>query len=199
MLYFRNWKGPLLLLAALAFLITACAGQQAKPTSQVNTKPKSAQTVADQDRPLNKSYRDIVVAEITGTPEIMKDYANALCETQKNLLWTLENNRTFERVVRQRPGMKYPADCLLVQAKVSDLRIVPSVARMFGGAFAGSSYMEVDLSLIDAATQNVVRKKHLSTSNNAWAAAWVGGASDNSLPSEMGNIIADYINSITYN
>jgi Domain of unknown function (DUF4410) len=195
MMYERIWKRSLILVVAL-FLITACAGQQAKPTSQAETKSANGQVANHQEPPLDRHYSNIVVADFTATPQVMKDYPEALNESLKNLVWSLENNKAFKSVGRQKPGMKYPHACLLVQANVSDMRVVSNAARIWGGAFAGSSYMEIDVKLIDAATRTVVRKKHLSSSNNAWAASWVGGSSDRSMPSDMGKIIAAYIDSI---
>jgi len=41
-----------------------------------------------------------------------------------------------------------------------------------------------------------VMKKELNSSNNALAAAWVMGSSDQSMPADMGQIIAEYIISV---
>ncbi|PIP38805.1 MAG: hypothetical protein COX19_10635, partial [Desulfobacterales bacterium CG23_combo_of_CG06-09_8_20_14_all_51_8] len=49
------------------------------------------------------------------------------------------------------------------------------------------------IALTDAATKKELRKKGINSSNNAIAAAWAFGANDRSLPSDMGEIIADYI------
>lgn len=195
----RNWKKLLLSMAALMFLLTACAGQQSQPDSQATTEPDPQSAHAKvQESPLDKTYRDIVVADMTGSDEIKRDYRQMLDESRSNLLRELETNRTFKRVVRNRPGMKYTKDCLLIKTHVSDMRIVSMPARMIGGAFAGSSFMEIDVSLVDAATQTVLRKKHLSSSNNAWAAGWTDNTSDNKLPAQMGIIIAEYVNSVFY-
>jgi hypothetical protein len=195
MAYRGIWKRSLFLLVAL-FSITACAGQQAKPSGQAETKSANGQAVVHQEPPLSKHYSHIVVAEFTATPQIMKDYREALDDSLKNLVWSLENNKAFKSVARSKSGMKYPRGSLLVQTTVSDMRLVSNAARIWGGAFAGKSYMNLDVKLIDATTQSVVREKHLSSSNNAWAAAWVGGSSDRSLPSDMGKIVAAYIDSI---
>jgi len=40
---------------------------------------------------------------------------------------------------------------------------------------------------------NVVQGKIISTSNNAFAAAWTGGSNDQSLPMDMGKIISEYL------
>ena len=49
------------------------------------------------------------------------------------------------------------------------------------------------MKLVDASTKNVVREEYFNSANSAWAAAWNFGASDRSLPSDMGKIMADYI------
>jgi hypothetical protein len=53
--------------------------------------------------------------------------------------------------------------------------------------------MDVLLELKDADSEVVVRKKVLSTTNNAFAAAWSFGSSDRSLPSDLGTLIGEYI------
>lgn len=186
-----NWKSTLVLVFAVLFLITACGGQQAKP--------ETGQAEQEQEQPLALKYRNVVVSDFTTTQQIQNDYPDAVNQCQANLVWALENKKLFESVVRNKSGLKYPAGCLLVQASVPDMRIVHGAARFWGGAFAGSSYMNVDLKLIDAATQKVVREKQISSANNAWAAAWVGGSTDQSLPSDMGKILAEYIGSIIPN
>ena len=112
------------------------------------------------------------------------------------MVWTLENKKTFASVAREKASMKYQPGTLMVKANVSDIRIVHGAARFWGGAFAGSSFMNIDLKLVDAATGKVVREKHIDSSNNAWAASWTGGSSDRSLPADMGKIIAEYVCSI---
>jgi hypothetical protein len=76
------------------------------------------------------------------------------------------------------------------------MRIVGGAARFWGGAFAGKSNMVVELKMTDAASGMIVHEKVLSTANNPFAAAWVMGSSDRSLPADMGRMISDYIESI---
>lgn len=188
MLCQQRWKGSLVFVFSLLFLITACGGQQPRPESQ--------QAAQKQDPPLTKMYRNIVVLDITSTPEIKKDYPDVLNECQASLVGSLKSNKAFRSVAMDASGRKYPAGSLLILANVSDMRIVHGAARFWGGAFAGSSFMNLDVKLVDATTGKVVRQKPISSSNNAYAAAWTGGSSDRSLPSDMGRIIADYIGSI---
>ena len=184
----RNWKRTLLMAFSLLFLIAGCGGQQAKQDSQEAPQP--------QDPPLAKKYVNIVIPDITSTPEVKKDYPDALDECRSSLVRTLKDQKMFKNVTQAKSGKKYPAGSLLVQANVSDMRIVHGAARFWGGAFAGSSYMNMGVKLIDAATGKVVREKTISSANNAWAAAWVGGSSDRTLPADMGKMVAGYIASI---
>lgn len=47
--------------------------------------------------------------------------------------------------------------------------------------------------MMDASTREIVREEDFNSTNNSWAAAWNFGASDRSLPSDMGHIMADYL------
>ena len=107
-----------------------------------------------------------------------------------------KTNRSYQSVESGKAAVSRRDGTLLVKAKVTDMRIVPTRARIWGGGFAGSSFMEADLTLIDAATDTVVREKKISSANNPWAAAWVGGASDYSLPADMGRVLAEYVHSV---
>lgn len=86
-----------------------------------------------------------------------------------------------------------PGKSVFVDLKVVDMRIAGSQARFWGGAFAGNSYMDVLLELREADSEAVVHKKVLSTTGNAMAAAWTFGASDKTLPSDLGTLIGEYI------
>lgn len=176
------------LILTLMFLLTACGGQSAKPDEQAE--------VQQPDPPLARKYQNIVVHDLLATPEIKKGYPEALKECQSTLIGELANQRRFKSVALGAPGKKCPPRTLLVQARVSDIHIVHGAARFWGGVFAGSSYINLDLKLTDAASGKVVREKKISSGNNAWAAAWVGGSSDRTLPSDMGKIVAGYIGSI---
>lgn len=184
----RKSKLAMVMILSLLFLLTACGGQPAKPDNQAEAQQP--------DPPLAMKYQNIVVRDLSATPEIKKDYPEALKECQANLIGELANQKTFRSVALAAPGKKCPPKTLLVQARVSDIHIVHGAARFWAGAFAGSSYMNLDLKLTDAATGKVLREKEVSSANNAWAAAWVGGSSDRTLPADMGKIVAGYIGSI---
>ena len=195
----KTWRRNCVCLLSLVLLVlmTACAGKEVKSDAQAGSEVKpDAKAASVQDPPLAKPYRVIVVAEFETSAEIAKDYPNATQECQANTISALKEKKFYQAVESGKAAMARRDGTLLVKAKVTGMRIVSGHARMWGGAFTGSSFMEVDLTLIDAATNTVVREKKLSSANNPWAAAWVGGASDQSLPADTGKMLAEYVHSV---
>ena len=195
----KKWRRNCVCLLSLVLLVlmTACAGKEVKSDAQAGSEVKpDAKAASVQDPPLVKPYRVIVVAEFETSAEIAKDYPNATQECQANTISALKEKKFYQAVESGKAAMARRDGTLLVKAKVTGMRIVSGHARMWGGAFTGSSFMEVDLTLIDAATNTVVREKKLSSANNPWAAAWVGGASDQSLPADTGRMLAEYVHSV---
>jgi hypothetical protein len=195
----KTWRRNCICLLSLMLLVlmTACAGKGGKSEPQAGSEVKpDAKAAKDMDPPLAKPYRVIVVADFETSAEIAKDYPDATRECQANTISGLKEKKFYQAVESGKATMARRDGTLLVKAKVTDMRIVSGHARMWGGAFTGSSFMEVDLVLIDAATNTVVREKKLSSANTPWAAAWVGGASDQSLPADTGRMLAEYVHSV---
>ena len=195
----KIWRRNCICLLSLLLLVlmTACAGKGGKsePQAASDVKP-DAKAASALDPPLAKPYRMIVVAEFETTAEIAKDYPDATRECQASTISALKEKKFYQAVESGKAAMARRDGTLLVKTKVTGMRIVSGHARMWGGAFTGSSFMEVDLTLIDSATNTVVREKKLSSANNPWAAAWVGGASDQSLPADTGRMLAEYVHSV---
>jgi curli biogenesis system outer membrane secretion channel CsgG len=172
----------------LAGYLTACGGQ-----STQSETPETADPFAN-DALLGKAYKNIVVAPFDASDEVKQDYAEALDESHSTLMAALIKQGRFQQVGKALSGA--PDDTLIVQTKVPEMRIVSGAARFWGGAFAGSSNMVMDVKLVDALTQAVVREKRIESGNNAFAAAWTYGSSDRSLPADMGNIVAQFLGKV---
>ncbi|KJS29690.1 MAG: hypothetical protein VR64_19395 [Desulfatitalea sp. BRH_c12] len=175
-------------MALLAIALNACAGQQAN--SETDTaEEKAAAPVAVK---LPKSYTKLMCYAFSSTPEIAKDYPAAAGDVQHSMMTALSMKNSFSEIGMAKAG-KADAKALLLKATVTEMRIVSSAARIWGGVFAGSSNVALDLELIDGATGKVVRQEKLSTANNAWGATYSGGSTDHSMLNDMGKIVADYI------
>jgi hypothetical protein len=195
----KTWKRNCICLLSLMLLVlmTACAGKEVKSEPQAGSEVKpDAKAASDQDPPLAKPYLVIVVAEFETSAEFAKDYPNEIQECQANTISALKEKNFYQAVESGKSATARRDGTLLVKAKVTDMRIVSGHARMWGGAFTGSSFMEVDLTLIDATTNTVVREKKLSSTNNPWAGFWVPGTSDRRLPEDTGKMLAEYVHSV---
>lgn len=184
----RNLYGTLALVFCTLLVITACGGQQAKSNSQDAAKQQP-------DPPLSNRYQNIVILDMTTTSEIEENYPEARGECRDSLVRDLESKGSFANVIRHKGETQCPNGSLLVETKITDMRIVSGAARFWGGALAGSSYINVEIKLMDEA-KTILREKKISSNNNAFAAAWVGGSTDRSLPADMGKMIAGYLDSI---
>jgi hypothetical protein len=195
-----------LCLGSALLVVTACAGRQAQPETAAAPEKAPAQQAAPEKAPapkagepdatkLAKSYPKVLCYTFTSTPEVSKNYPKAADDVQHSMMTALSLKKAFQEV-GVTSGGKADAQTLLVKATVTELRIVSSGARIWGGAFAGKSNVALDIELIDGATQKIVRQEKISTANNAWGASYSGGSTDKSLLSDMGKILADYITAV---
>jgi hypothetical protein len=200
---FKTMILPVLTLCLL-FVFSACGGGKAvksdaaAPADSPAVSSTAASTAASKETPLGKKYEKIVFQKFDFDPKIEADYPGAVSECEKSALEAVIAKKIFASAEKEATGAKY-AGALLVKARVTNLRIVSGAARFWGGAFAGSSDMSLQMKLIDASTGAVVRETELSTNNNPWAAAWTWGSSDRSLPSDLGKIVAEYLGAIQPN
>jgi len=181
-------RGVIVLFILAVFLgsLYGCSGQQAQP-EQAPVKVSK----------LDKKYTRILVYPFTTTDQIQKDYPDAASEMMSSMMTALQMKGEFKSVNVAKKGQRTDGNTLILKADITSMRIVSKAARFWGGAFAGSSGVELNLKMIDGGTGKVVREKPLSSSNNAWGAAYTYGSSDSSLPNDMGKIIAGYVEAST--
>jgi expansin (peptidoglycan-binding protein) len=184
-----GWKNAFLFIGAtlLIFALASCGGQKAQTESAAEPEKAAATTVK-----LAKPYAKLMCYGFTGIPDVAESYPQAAADVQHSMLTTLGMKNAFQEVGVTKDG-KADAKTLLVKANITQVRIVSGAARFWGGAMAGRSNVALDLQLIDGGTQKVVREEKLTTANNPMAAAWTGGSTDQSLLSDMGKIVAEYI------
>lgn len=141
---------------------------------------------------VSAGYKSLVVENVKSSEQVRTDYPTAVNDCKIHVLKQLNEKKNYLSVTGD-SAKKLKGKNVNISLEILDMRITSSTARMFGGAFAGSSFMDVLIIFTDAASGKVIHKKILSTSNNAWAASWSGGSSDHSLPSDFGTLIGEYI------
>jgi hypothetical protein len=145
------------------------------------------------DTRLDKTYTKVVLAEFTASKEITKDYRDQVLECQNAARFILTDKKAFESVAMADPAKTPGADTLVLQAEITEIRIPSGAARFWVGAMAGNAYMHVKVKLVDGATGKVAREQLITSENNAWGAAWSWGATDRSLPKDVGAMVASYV------
>lgn len=144
------------------------------------------------DQPVSKSFENILFYPFETNAEIQKYYPKAMEESLQSTIKHLQDKKKYRKIDRINDNFDKEST-LLVQVKVPDMRIVGNLTRAFGGAIVGSSYMNMEVYLIDAASGDTVRMKALASANNAMGATWTFGSTDRTLPADMGYILAQYI------
>lgn len=179
--------------ALILFFLVACntTQKQADPADPAGQTNQADQAATPAVQKLEKPYASLMFTTFTAKSEITKDYPQAAKEVQRSMMTSLQMEDRFKKVVTASEGQPVTGDTLIIKADIIELRIVPVAARMWAGPMAGSSGVELNLQLIDSATQKVIREEKVSSWNNAWGASYSG--SDNTLLDDMGKITAQYV------
>ncbi len=165
------------------FFLVACGSRQ----NQIE------QPAAPSLKKLEKKYDTLLFSAFTATHDIATDYPQAAKELQSSAMTALLMENRFKRIGTTSEDLTAGGNTLFVKADITELRIVSGIARFFARALAGRSGVEMDIQLIDSATQEVVIRERVSSWNNPFGATWTGGLSDRTILNDMGKIMAQYI------
>ena len=182
---FRAFVVPALL--AMLLMLVACAGQQ--------SQPEPVEDPFANETPLTKSYANLVITDFTATDEILRDYPEDLKASRDAAVTALTQGGKY-RSVGVSESVVESGPTLIVKTHVPQMRIVGFNARFWGGAFAGNSEMLLEMSFLDKDTGQEMGHKTLTSNVNVMGATWSFGASDRSLPTDMGNIMAIYLQTV---
>lgn len=145
--------------------------------------------------PLQASFTNIVIGKFITSQQIKTDYPKAAQDCENKIIAQLQGKKVYKHVTTD-SGKKLSGKTALIDLEIVDMRITSSTARMWGGVFAGKSFMDVKVTVRSAGAQDVLHQKLLSSSNNAWAASYSGGSSDRNLPADFGVLIGEYFSKI---
>jgi hypothetical protein len=194
------------LLMVCLLSLFACAGPSKQQTQTSKEQPSTESKVVHgvekiqltsmdyipMRAPLKTDYDNIIFRSFECNTQFQKDYPYAPMSCKESIISQLQRKNAYQHVTDD-TNNNLSGKSVLVDMKIVDMRIASGAARFWGGALVGNSFMDVLLELRDADTEEIVHRKVLSTSNNALGAAWTFGASDRSLPSDLGTLIGEYI------
>jgi len=176
-----------IMLLLFAVTLASCGGKAAQDKQQ--EKPPEPPPATDPK--LQTAYTRIMVLPVGMGAQLAQDYPSASADCRTGLIAGLEGSKRFQVQSIDKAAAQAKPDTLIVKLEISDMRIASGAARAWGGPFAGSSYINLKMTLTDGHSGRVVRDKEFSTQNNAWAASFT--FNDYSIAHDMGKIIGDYI------
>ena len=168
-------------------LLTACAAD-----------PEKVQAVADVesaklDRPtrplssfsafeLNPMVFSVAIKEEEGKLEEAQEFEQNLNDKLLPLLesWNAASNQGS-------------SGALSIETELTGLRIVSGGARFWAGPFAGDSFIDMDLRLIDKGTGEEIADVRIQRNAGAMGGSWSIGKTDQNLDEYIVTIIYDYL------
>ena len=179
----RIWK-----LVAVVALSAACTLAFAKDKDEIKpagkTNPAPTELLSGFDR------YEVKPAVLTGVYAGQEINETALASFQRNFdervgAWVTEQNA--------KPARHDPARTLVIEPRIDKIRFISGGARVWAGAFAGSSRVLVKLRLVDQATGAVVAEPEFYQHAKAMAGAWTFGVADNNMLIRTATMSLDYL------
>jgi hypothetical protein len=143
------------------------------------------------DPPLVRAYRVIIIEPFESSDEITSTYPEAIRQCHEATIKALENLHAYDHVSDVAQPDLPLQETLKVKSRVTDMR---QIQMWRYRRYAGSSYMQIDIELVDGETGATVREKKIESYNNPWVAKW--SDSDATLPIDVAGILAGYIHSV---
>lgn len=173
----RKW----FLVIGLSLLAAACAAQRAE-------KVPSVERLTREDL----KYQAVQVEPFTIAPAGVKypDPEAYLRKAQETCVRVLEKSGLFETVA-EGPAANASDPTLVVRAQLVSLQVVSGGKKQWLGLLAGRSEMKVRVTLADARTGTVLGNTLVEQDAETSGGPWSFGATDRSLPAEVGTRIAE--------
>jgi len=171
--------------------VTVLAGCASDPARRENIVKGHSATLPAPTAPLS-SYGRFELKPMQIVDGVSNDAAKA--EVAKDLERRIQERMQpmFARWSAESTGVR-SAKTLIVQPRITKLRVIGGATRFFAGAFAGDSSIAMDLELRDAATGTVVANPTIARNANAFAGAYSVGSTDQNLLGYIADIATQYL------
>ncbi len=139
------------------------------------------------------SYGRFVLKPIAMDDSVANDDAKAAVANDLGRRMQERMQPVFDRWNADGGSAAPAAHTLIVQPRVTRLRVISGATRFFAGAWAGESSIAMDLELRDGETGAIVASPSIAKSANAMAGAWSVGATDQNLLNYIAEIALQYL------
>ena len=178
---------PLVLLITLVCIPASAKGKE--PSNPHGPYATAENETAPAVNAADLAYHSILFEEFSVPAEYEKAARGLVNATEDRAMSRLDSTRAFTKIARKETPLPQEP-YLLVKCTLLNYRMVSKKARLFGGAFAGTSYITYRVQVADQ-NGNQLFQREISTENNPIAAAW--SFNDKNLPNFLGNVLGDYL------
>lgn len=175
-------------------VLSACVTRQEEGIQLPETRTQTKSTRQEQAL-LPKRYQIIVVEPVAIPVGMVKKYPLAARTCQSSTIAALRAKKAFELVHHTAPA-KAASPVLLVRCQITDMRLTSRNSRLWAGSSPNSSYINMDVQLVDGASQKILQEKQLSTISATPASSKSARGGDSEITKAMGALLGEYVFSI---
>lgn len=145
----------------------------------------------------NLKYPHVVIMDTSWAQEVIIPHPH-VGKFNEALEKHLTGVGVFQSVARH-TGASGGGRVLVVRTRVLDMRVIKAKNRLWGGRFAGQSYMKVRVTLQEYPSKKVVARwkldsrKQLAVATSPWVANYTFGATDQRMSADMGMVVGDFV------
>jgi len=176
-----------LTIISIAALLTACTPDQAKVE---NVAAADASRLAAPSRPLS-SFSRFELAPMTFGQAIRAEEGKMREAREFQIAYDLRIRGLLDQWNTSVPASA--RDTLVVETDLVGLRIISGAARFWAGAFAGDSFLNLDLKLMNKHTGEQIADVRIHKSADAMGGAWSVGQTDQNLDQYVIEIVRTYL------
>lgn len=174
----------LVIFAASTFFLLSCAAQT--PVNHEEWRKEIA-SVSKADL----KYENVLYKKFTAYPTI-DDPGATLTECQSTMIAYLKERGLFKKVEELAGGKSY-GPSLLVEARLTGLKIASEDHRGSGGIFSKRPHIEMSVWIYDFSTCSLIAEQELSRESNPAGSSSSSDLNKDGLPRQMGILMGDFI------
>ena len=178
---------------ALVFL-ASCATQSSNRSPEENQAKleqlkKSPSTWNDAPAEIFSNFTHFEFIQPKLSASLQVDEKKVASAQEANQVISNRLNPIFSKWQQQSHGDR----TLLIESTYSQYKIVSSGARFFAGAFAGDSNVQIDVTMKDKTTGQIIASPFFFQRANAIGGAWSIGSHDKSIPGRLSVLLEKYL------
>jgi hypothetical protein len=173
------------LIPAALVLLAGCA---ATPESLDSVARTESARMSAPSRPFS-SFANFELKPMTLSPAVLQEHGKVERAGELDARMHAKLEPLFNEW-RSAPRGPVHSGRLVIEPQLASLKVVSGGARFWAGAMAGSSNIDLDLSITDGDTGQLIAKPRISMTADAMAGGWSIGKTDTNL--------MDYIAAVSY-